>query len=118
MTNISKSPKIPPKSNKHTLSNCYSITIRPGNGVNLGSNTVISLINYINKHFTTAIFTLEKSDAACHFQGGIFTETPIRQDHLASKMRQFAVDMYTETTAFPTTKQLENVKKHSESSVP
>lgn len=104
-----------PNDTKKTMSNCYSITVRTGNGVNLGSNTVNSLINWIANSTLSHILTIEMDDDKAHIQGGVFFENPKRQDHLKSKLLEFAMEMYRENadTDYITEKALLNVRKHS-----
>lgn len=107
---------LPEKSkSKSSNSNCYSITIRTGKGINLGSNPFLALKTYIETHFTSYIFTLEKTGSEEHFQGGLFNVTQIRQDHLRNQFLSFAIELYKDSIGDQsiTTKGLENVKKYS-----
>lgn len=82
-----KKPHSKPRNNE---SNVFSVTIRTGKGVNLGSNAHERLVSLIESfpQGTRYLFSLEKVDEgnACHYQGGIhFGETLVRQDKLREK---------------------------------
>lgn len=116
---MKKNPKSTPlkkSSNTNTTSNCYSLTIRTGNGINLGSSTVSSLVNHIYATTKYAVLNIEKKDNEAHIQGALFYETPVRQDKLREKFLIYAIDIYKEQCSDPdliTTTQLENVRKYS-----
>jgi len=107
-------PSITPikKKSNSSYSNCYSITIRTGKGINLGSNPLIRLEEYIIRTFTSYIFTIEMENENAHFQGAIYSVTPIRQDKLREKFLSFVIDMYKEDVGpYITDKGLANVRK-------
>jgi len=101
--------------NKKTVSNLYSITIRTGKGINLGSNPVTELFSYIEKHTQFFFVSVEKEDCEAHFQGGFFYETPKRQDHLRRDLLPFVERMYIDGLGLNpiTEKGLANMRKRA-----
>lgn len=115
------------KSDKHTYSNCYSITIRTGCGINLGSNSTDSLIQAFTSHhpeILAYILVREKEGNEEHFQGGVFYKTHDklqdnpRQDKIRDALLPYVIDMYKEQNPQYCTKQLQNVAKNALKVVP
>ncbi len=101
---------------KKSYSDVFSITLRTGNGIILGSNAVASLTHYlrsISKHF---VLVEELEDDSAHLQGGIYVHPPIRQDHLAAKMKDYIEQIYKERQieiGNPSSmKRIEQIRKH------
>lgn len=108
------------KDNKKTHSNCYSLTIRTGNGILLGSNTVIELFTWLKAKTEWVIISLEKDENEAHFQGGLFYSSPKRQDHLRADIMTFVEKMYIDCLGdkMQTEKGLLNMRKHALALVP
>lgn len=98
-------------SNK-TVSNCYSITVRTGNGITLGSTAVTQLMSYITKISVYSVMNIEKTGSEAHIQGAIYMESSIRQDNLRRSLLPYVIKMWEENEDLPTDKQREAVKKH------
>lgn len=98
-----------------TTSNLYSITIRTGKGINLGSNPVTELFSLIEKQTCFHIISLEKEENEAHFQGALFYGSPKRQDHIRRDILPIVERMYIDGLGnSPTTeKGLANVRKHA-----
>lgn len=102
---------------KHTNSDCYSITIRTGKGIDLGSisfSKVIQFLKEISRHYVLA---LEMDGDNQHLQGGIFTKKLERQDKLREKLLPYVISMWEEEMEFRgkviTFAARENVRKHA-----
>lgn len=93
---------------KHYSYNCYSITMRDGCGINLGSRCHTDVLNWFNSQPHYAVLSIEKSDKAAHYQGGVFFLSPVRQDHLRSKLMEI----------FESLNWNENQKKHALKIIP
>lgn len=106
--------------NNKTTSNCYSITIRPGNGINLGSNPVMQLLSYIEKSSLYFIFCVEMDGEKAHFQGGVFYESSKRQDNIRRDLLKFTEEIYINSNGSKplTDKGLENMRKHALKVIP
>lgn len=121
MQNIKKNPQNPrhreKKTDKHSYSNCYSLTIRTGNGFNLGSESVSHITEYIKNISVFHVLAIEMDGDAEHLQGGFYCETDCRQDIIRDKLNKWTIDIYkfnaTIKEQLPTTKHLENVKKRA-----
>lgn len=102
---------------KHTVNNCYSITIRPGNGIDLGSNSVYKVIALLRGISKYCVLTQELEGEASHFQGGIFCDPPVRQDKLREKLVALSLQIFEDNCLnlgnLVTTKQQDAVRKHS-----
>lgn len=108
---------------KKTISNCYSITIRTGNGMNLGLNPVQEIINYFKEKNWYYILSLEYTDEnplgpTTHFQAGVFLATPSRQDNIRRDLLPHVVESYIQQEYYNgnecvTDKAIQNVKKHA-----
>lgn len=98
-----------------TVSNLYSITIRTGKGINLGSNPVTDLFSYIEKSTQFHIISLEKEENEAHFQGALFYGSPKRQDHIRRDLLPIVERMYLDGLGNSpiTEKGLTNVRKHA-----
>jgi len=110
-----------PKVDKHTYSTCYSITIRTGYGISLGSYSVDSIIQAFTLEFPdvhASILTIEKADLEAHFQGGIFYSSPKRQDKLRDYFLPHVINLFKEQNPHHTSKQLESVSKYALKIVP
>lgn len=81
---------------KHTVSDCYSITIRTGKGVSLGSNSFSKVLEYLKGISQYYVLALEMEDDKRHLQGGIFTHIPMRQDKIREKLLPLVVSMWEE----------------------
>lgn len=103
------------KLNNKTSSNLYSITIRTGNGVILGSNPVNDLFAYITKNFQYFLFSIEKEENEAHFQGMVFAEPSKRQDNVRRDLMKYTEAMYIEGLGdnLPTTKGLSAMRKYA-----
>lgn len=118
---MSKIPKIPvldkKKNNKHTYSNCYSLTIRTGNGFNLGSKSVKDIIEFIRSISLYHVLNVEMDSLDEHLQGGFYSETDLRQDTIRDKLNKFTINLFKDNAEYHdqliTTKQLEQVSKHA-----
>lgn len=112
-----KTPCTSKSSKRNSESNCYSITIRPGNGIDLGSLYISQVRSYLNSISEHCVLNLEKEGVEQHIQGGIFLREPLRQDKIREKILSFVLPMFTEQQAKlgkpSSTKQLENVAKFS-----
>ena len=107
-----ESPQTPNLDRKHTICNVFSITIRTGNGLNLGNKTVSQIEQYFEDHFTQYILSVEKTDVEAHFQGGCFLATPKRQDHIFRDLKKLVLNLYIEQSdEEPSTKKLEQVAR-------
>lgn len=106
--------------NNKTDSNCYSITIRTGNGINLGSNPVMQLLSYLRKSAKYFIISKEMEDENAHFQGGVFYESSKRQDNLRRDILSYAEQIYLDSNGDKpiTEKGLQNMRKYSVKVVP
>jgi len=102
---------------KHTVQNCYSITIRPGNGIDLGSDSVSKVIVSLEAISKYCVLTQEFEGETSHFQGGIFCDPPIRQDKLREKLVVLSLQIFEDNCLvlgnLVTTKQQDAVRKHS-----
>lgn len=76
------------KSDKHYASNCFSITIRDGCGIDLGVKCHSEFVDYIKSSTTCHVLSIEKTGVAAHFQVGALFASPVRQDYLRSKILQ------------------------------
>lgn len=85
-----------PKGDKHTESNIYSITIRCGNGLNLGNKTVQDVVDWFRQNSDHHILGVEKFEKECHFQGGIFCDSLKRQDNLRRSLNPLVIKMWEE----------------------
>lgn len=110
------------KEDKHTYSNCYSITVRTGRGINLGSNSTQAFIQAFTSHspdILAYILVREKEGLDEHFQGGVFYKThPIkkdnaRQDKIRENLLPYVIQMYKDDTPNYTEKQLANVTRNA-----
>jgi len=100
---------------KNTESNLYSLTIRTGNGINLGSNPITELFTYIEKHCQYYCISLEKEENEAHFQGAIYYASPKRIDKVKEKLLPIVERMYLDQLGDTpyTEKGLGNVRKHA-----
>lgn len=102
---------------KKTYSDCYSITIRTGKGVNLGSNSFSKVLEYLYEISQYHVLSLEMDDEKRHLQGGIFTHVPLRQDKIREKILPYVLSMYKESMedqgSVVTFLGLEQVKKNA-----
>lgn len=113
-----KSPLLDLKKPKeHVSANCYSITIRTGHGIPLGSNSVDAIIQWFTSDKSVASILVREQigldKKTEHFQGGVFYESPIRQDKLREKLLPLVMAMYQEQVPVFNSKDYENVKKHA-----
>lgn len=76
-------------SGKHYSYNCFSITLRDGSGINLGSLCHSEFLKWFNSEPQYAVLSIEKSENAAHYQAGVVMLSPIRQDVLRSKLMSF-----------------------------
>jgi len=106
--------------NKKTSSTIYSITIRTGNGLILGSKPVNDLFTYIRKNFEFFIFSVEMDNDKAHFQGGVLSTSSKRQDNVKRDIQKFVDQMYIDGLdgKFPTEKGLYAMKKFALKVVP
>lgn len=74
------------KNGKHYASNCYSITIRDGCGVDLGSKPHNDFVAWIKATALFHVISIEKSGKAAHFQVGMILPSPLRQDSIRSQI--------------------------------
>ncbi|AXH79566.1 MAG: hypothetical protein [Circular genetic element sp.] len=107
-------PISPPKK-KNTESNCFSITIRPGHGIDLGNNAV----EHFTKHFLSdpnvigVVFNVEKTGIESHIQGGIFLKETRRQDKVRETVaRLVSPIMEPPNDDFQTTSSKRAIGKH------
>lgn len=101
---------------KHTKFNCYSITVRTGRGINLGSNSTDAFIQAFTSHFPNIlayILVREKQGLDEHFQGGVFYANPVRQDKIREKLLPHVIQMYKDDTPNYCDKQLANVTRNA-----
>jgi hypothetical protein len=84
------------RASKHTMDNIYSITIRCGNGLNLGKKAVQKIESYFEKTFAWYILSVEKKGDESHFQGGGFSLPSIRQDNILRAIRPYVLELWEE----------------------
>lgn len=103
---------------KHNLSNCFSLTIRTGNGLDLGSKSISELCSYLRDISEHVVLNVEKTGMESHLQGGIYCHPlkPLRQDNLRRDLLKYGIKLWEEgnlrANILPTSKQFENFKKH------
>lgn len=111
-----KTDKLKITKDKHTNCDTFSITIRPGNGLNLGNKTVSEIEQYFESTFDYYIISVEKYGSARHIQGGGFSHSLKRQDNIFSKLRELTVKLFKETEEsegrLSSQKRLDQVAKH------
>ena len=85
--------------------------------MNLGKKTVSEIEQYLEANFDYYIMSVEKDGSERHIQGGVFSKTQKRQDHIRAKFKQFALSIYHENEEgnddIISTKKLENISKHA-----
>jgi len=106
------------KKNSKTFSNCYSLTIRTGNGVFLGSSSISKVIELLHSLSDYYVLSIEKEGVEAHLQGGFFNiSQELRQDKVREKFLPLALQLYEDiellNNGLITTKGKENVKKHA-----
>lgn len=77
-----------------TESKCYSITIRTGNGLDLGSIAVTRLIDYLSSISKEYVLVSEMEFEKQHIQGGVFFDSLKRQDNLRASLLPMVVDIW------------------------
>lgn len=106
-----------PRQNTNTQGDCFSITIRTGNGVNLGLNSVQGIVTKLHGWARYHTLSIEMEDDSAHIQGVIFTHTPKRQDHIREGLLPLVLQMWREQEELkgnvPTIARENNVKKHA-----
>lgn len=104
-------------SSSKTESNCFSITVRTGNGLILGSKAVDRIIKYLEEISEQSIVVTEMSYDNMHLQGGVFLKSLRRQDNLRAALLPMVVDVWKnqqEEYGFEVTARAEElVKKHA-----
>lgn len=116
-----QSSSTPHKSSKdkHTESNCYSITIRTGNGFNLGSEAVSLILDKIKSGAKYWCLVQEMIEEKGHLQGGVFYDSLKRQDHIRRDLLPLVERLFRDNEIFYTgidvicIKKVESVKKHA-----
>jgi len=113
-----KSPQLDmKKDNKHTYSTCFSITIRTGHGILLGSDSVNAIIQWFSSDDKLASILVTEQigldTKTQHFQGGVFFESPVRQDKIRDKLLPLVIQMFKEQNPLYASKAMDAIKKHS-----
>lgn len=105
---------------KNTNSTCdvFSLTIRTGNGINLGLDSVEGIVKSMELYLLSIckhiVLNIEKKDLEAHIQGALFLETPMRQDKLREKLLPYVMGIYNaQKGSMVSLKQDENVKKNA-----
>uniref|UniRef100_UPI0040476AD4 hypothetical protein n=1 Tax=Yoonia sp. TaxID=2212373 RepID=UPI0040476AD4 len=107
------------KSNVKTVCSVYSITIRTGNGINLGSNSISHLVSYLASVSTYCALNVEKTGKDAHIQGAFYADPSIRQDNLRRALLPIVEKIYNDNLdPFASEKQLDLVLKHALKVVP
>jgi len=115
--NYKKENFVKTKGDKHTESNIYSITIRCGNGLNLGKKTVQDVVDWFRENSDHHILGVEKYGNEEHFQGGIFCASLKRQDNLRRSLNPLVIKIWeaqeVEEGRIPSSIKKEQVSKHA-----
>lgn len=103
------------KKDKHTMANCYSITVRPGNGFFLGSKAVALILDYLEKDAKYFVLAQEMIEENSHLQGGVFYANPKRQDKIREGLVPLVRQLWLENNGDKPYSDyyLEKVKKHA-----